>query len=357
MSDAALDEWMAFQRRLGVHQAARRTMFSSPLVPMEYQALQSLETWSRWPEIMRAVDAVLPAEEIGRHFRRPGFGVNATHFYCLGALPAGGRGRWRSLGVVADDERERLVTIADFWRRTTEAWRGDGFTTAFSAGDVVRPYPNELVASLAENAVALDDEELRVAVRRFLATLVQYLFLMYVECRIGIGDSGPYPLPGERTVIVRELSGLSHGWLPWSDVAAAVPVSDLVCVLVYRPGVQHHVTDSATTFSNPDDPFELLESVALYTSDGAGNLAPLPLDALPAIEGAVDLAQRAFYRRLVGWSWEEKVAAGALGYFTMIRPWTVAAGIVDDIDWSMPKAAADVLPTLREMPTRPPLTS
>jgi hypothetical protein len=348
--DGALDEWLGFQRHLGEHQSARRTIFGSPLIPMEYLLLQALETWARWPDIMELTASAMAPETIGERFRRPGFGVNATHCYCLGALPPGGRSRWADLGVVRPDERDRLRTVMDFWRRTSEAWRGDGFATAYSAGDVVRPYPREVTDALAAAAIGLTDDDERRRFRRSLATLVQYLFLVNMECRIGMGDSGPYPLPRERTMIVRELSGLGAGWLPWTDVAAPVPCSDLVVALVYAPGVQHHVTDSATTFSIPEDPFPLLEAAAVFESDGAGALTPLGLDALTPIVAAVEDAQRALYRRIVGWTWDEKVAAGALVYFAMIRPWAVAAGVTDDIDWSMPLAAADVLPTLRGAP-------
>jgi hypothetical protein len=345
--DRALDEWLEFQRHLGEHQAARRTHFASPLIPMEYLLLQALEAWARWPEIMELVTSTTAPEEIGERFRRPGFGVNATHLYCLGALPTGGCSRWAQLGVSRPDERDRLRTVMRFWRGTAEAWRGDGFSTAYAAGDVVRPYPRAVTDDLAGAAVGLTGDDARRRFRRSIATLVQHLFLVNMECRIGMGDSGPYPLPRERTLIVRELSGLSAGWLPWTDVAADVPTSDLVLALVYGPGVQHHVTDSATTFSVPEDPFPLLEAVALFASDGAGALTPLAIDALDPIVAAVEAAQRALYRRVVAWTWDRKVAAGALVYFAMIRPWAVAAGVDGAVDWTMPLAAVDVLPSLR----------
>lgn len=354
LSRAEINELVAYHELVLRELASRRTHLTSGLIPVrEYIILSNIECWHRWPGILAAIDRTIGAEELGRRLRRPGREVSAPYFWSLPNLTFTGRTVRLKMGMLGDDEVARMSVTLDVWRRATAVWRGDGFAQAWDAGDVVRPYDADVVGLLAAGAepVGPVDGERHTLARRFLATLMQYLFLLYLDTRMGTGDSGPYPLADGRTMIVREFSALDGHWMPWADVAAGVPHRSLVCGLVFRPGVQNRVTDFATTASTPVDNLLFLERLAVCSVGPDGELTPVPWDDLAGILAAVKQAQADFYRRVARWSSAEKVEAGAYVYFRgLMRPFTVAAGIDDRIDWTVPRDAADFVPFLELLP-------
>jgi hypothetical protein len=340
-----VQEWLDQIHAITDTLRGERTAFRSPVFPMEYIRVTTLETWRRWPELMVEIDKVVSAEDIGETFRRPGLGVNSTHFYCLACSPVPGNQNWNALGQPAADDPWRAQTVMNFFRRTASAWRADGFTTAFAAGGSIRPYPKEVTQPIADSARSIGDIQLK-EFRRSLAAISQYTFLLNIECRIAIGDSGPYPLPNDRVLVVRELADMGESWRPWSQAAASVRYPGIVMGLVIRPGVSIRITDIATTFTTPGSLLDHVEAVALFSSDGAGNLTPLQLAEFSDFAASLKDVNRALYRNLTGLSYSEKIAAGTMIYFSMLRPWARVAGLEDSFDWDVPRAS---LPVLKEL--------
>ena len=81
-------------------------------------------------------------------------------------------------------------------------------------------------ALLAGTAPVTDDQE-RAGIKRFNATVVNYLFLLYFDTRVGTADAGPYPLPDGRTLLVRDYYQLAESDFGWSSVARDVPYDHL----------------------------------------------------------------------------------------------------------------------------------
>src|SRR5262249_27005954 len=67
------------------------------------------------------------------------------------------------------------------------------------------------------------------------------------------------------------------------------------------------------------------------------SLKPVSLDEIDDILAAVRKAQAALYRSIAAMSRDEKIACGAYVYFGFLRPFAVAAGVADELDWSMPR--------------------
>ena len=149
------------------------------------------------------------------------------------------------------------------------AYRGDGTRQAWDTGTST-PYDDEIVAALLAGAVPIDDDDHRAQVKRFNATLVNHLFLLYFDTRAGYGDTGPYPVPGQpgRTLLVRDYYRLGQGDFPWSDVAKDVPYHHLTAALVLDD-VQSTFTDFGTSNHTPEDYLDRLVGFGLYTTDGA----------------------------------------------------------------------------------------
>jgi len=314
---------------------AERTALESALIPVTpYILVSAAECWYRHPDMVRAIDAAMPAEEIGRAGRRPGQRVNAVHLWSIANIYLLGRKIITAFDPPSDTP-ERTLAVLDFWERAARAFRADGQVQAWHAGFTVRPYDGNVIDTLVGGATAVDDPGERVRLGRFCATLSAYLFLLYFDTRVGTGDTGPYPLPGGRTLLVRDFYRLGPSEFAWSSVAEGMPYQNLTAALVLD-GADVKVNDWGTSITEPEDYVERLVAFGLFTSDG-GALRPVPLDELDAIVAAVRAAQSRLYRSIALMSRDEKIACGAYVYFGFLRPFAEMAGIAGDLDWSVPR--------------------
>ena len=319
--------------------SSERTSLESALIPVTaYILVACAETYLRYPEMMERIDAAMPAEEIGRRARRPGCQVDPCYLWSIANFFLIGRKVMAMVDPEGDDPA-RTAKVLDFWERAALAYRGDGSRQAWDTG-TSRIYDDATIAALLEGAVPISDDHHRSAVKRFSATLVNHLFLMYFDTRAGYGDTGPYPVPGapERSLLVRDFYRLAHGDFPWSDAARDVPYHHLTAALVLE-GVDSTYTDFGTSNHTPEDYLDRLVAFGLYTTDGMppGELRPVPADEHDDIIQAVRKAQSQHYRNIAAMDRDEKIRAGAYVCFTFLRPFAEVAGIADDLDWSVPR--------------------
>ena len=333
---AEADKLIAYHAEISGAMTAERTALESRLIPVSaYILVSAAEAWYRWPDMMTAIDKVMPAEEIGAAGRRPGVRVNAVHLWSIANIYLTGRKLLTTFGLV-EDEPERTWTVLDFWRRAAGAYRADGTLQAWDAGFKVHPYGEDVIESLLSQTAATDDHA-RAAIKKLNATLVAYLFLMYFDTRVGAGDSGPYPLDGGRTLLVRDYYQLGQSDFAWSQVAAGVPYQNLTAALVLD-GVDVRVNDWGTSLTEPEDYLDRLVAFGLYTTDGPGGaLRPVSPDEWDGLLAAVRKAQADHYRQVAAMSRREKIDAGAYVYFSFLRPFAEVAGIADDLDWTVPR--------------------
>ena len=286
----------------------------------------------------------MPAEEIGRRARRPGCQVDPCYLWSIANFYLLGR-KIMAMADPAADDPARTAAVLDFWERAALAYRGDGTRQAWDTG-TSRIYDDATVAALLADAAPIADDEHRAAVKRFNATLVNHLFLLYFDTRAGYGDTGPYPVPGEpgRTLLVRDFYRLAHGDFPWSDVAKDVPYHHLTAALVLDD-VQSTFTDFGTSNHTPEDYLDRLVAFGLYTTDGLppGELRPVPADEHDGIVAAVRKAQAQHYRNIAAMDHDEKIRAGAYVYFSFLRPFAEIAGVADDLDWTVPRDVPEPL--------------
>ena len=339
---ADADELIAYHAEISGAMTAERTALESRLIPVSaYILVSAAEAWYRWPDMMTAIDTAMPAEEIGAAGRRPGMRVNAVHLWSIANIYLTGRKLLTTFGVV-EDEVERTWTVLDFWRRAAGAYRADGTLQAWDAGLSSHPYGDDIVGQLLAGAAATD-EQARSSVKKLNATLVAYLFLMYFDTRVGVGDSGPYRLDGARTLLVRDYYQLAESDFAWSHVAAGVPYQNLTAALVLD-GVDVRVNDWGTSLTDPEDYLDHLVSFGLYTTDGPGGaLRPVPRSEWDGLLAAVRKAQADHYRQVAAMSRRQKIDAGAYVYFSFLRPFAEVAGIADDLDWTVPRDTAGPL--------------
>jgi len=317
-----------------------RTSLESALIPVTaYIVVACGEAFLRYPDLIRRIDAAVPAEEIGRLGRRPGVQINTVYLWSLANFWLVGRKLIQQLDPARDDP-EAAVAVLDFWERAAVAFRNDGTRQAFDNGRA-RPYGDDVITTLLAGVVPVD-EATRPQIKRFNATLIAYLFLLYFDTRVGSGDTGPYPLPDGRTLLVRDYYRLAESDFWWSNVARDVPYANLTAALVLDE-VDLTITDFGTARTQPEDYLDHLVGFALFTTDPApgfatGSLRPVPLDHVDLMISEVRTAQATHYRAIAGMSRDDKVRCGAYVYFSFLKPFADAAGIGDSIDWSVPSA-------------------
>ena len=337
---ARCNEIIAYHAPISRVLTAERTSLESKLIPvLAYVVVACAETFLRYPDMATRIDAAMPAEEIGRRARVPGCQVDSCFLWSIANFPLVGRLVFAGLDPVRDTP-ERLLPILDFWDRAAAAYRGgDGTRQAWDTGTNT-PYDDATIATLLDHAVDVDDPDLAASVKRFNATLVNYLFLLYFDTRAGYCDSGPYAVPGhpERTLLVRDFYRVGRSDFWWSDVAGDVPYSNLTAALVLEGGT-FRVTDFGTSNHTPEDYLDRVVSFSLHTTDGCepGEVRPVPVDELDGIVTAVRQAQSAHYRNIAAMTREEKIRCGAYVYFSFLRPFAAVAGIADELDWTVPR--------------------
>lgn len=331
------NELIAYHSEISGAMTKERTNLESALIPVSaYIVVSAVETYYRWPSMIEAIDAALPAEEIGRRGRRPGCRVNAVHLWTVANMYLVGRKILVSLGMAADDGAATLGVL-DFWERAARAYRADGTRQAWDAGLQAHPYEQDVIDALLGNVTPIDSDDVRASVGRCNATLMSYLFLLYFDTRVGTADSGPWPLPDGRTLMVRDFYqlGPSHFW--WSSVGADMPYQNLTAALVFD-GVNVRVNDWGTSTHEPADYLPHLQGFGLCTTDGGtGGLRPVPFDELAGIAAAAKRAQAQHYRNVAAMTRDEKIKCGAYVYFTFLRPFAEEAGIADELDWTVPR--------------------
>jgi hypothetical protein len=323
-----------------------RTSYHSQLIPVTpYILVACVETWYRYPEMMRAIDAAMPAETIAAAGHRPGSRINSVHYWSIANFYLTGRKVLTAMDPSLDDA-DAAYSVLDFWERGAMAFRhGDGTRQAWDADDVVRPYGPDVIAELVDGVVPVTTSEHRDRIKRFNATLRNYLFLLYFDTRIGTGDSGPYPLPDGRVLLVRDFYQLGPSDYWWSDVAEGMPYQHLVSALVLD-GVDVHVTDFGSATTTPEDYLDHVVGFSLFTTDGGGTgraLRPVDLGEIDGIADFVAEVNVAHYRNVVAMSRDEKIRCGAFVYFGFLKPFAEVAGVAGDLDWTVPVATEGFL--------------
>ncbi len=349
---------------------AERTAYASQLIPVtQYVTVSCIEAFLRYPAAIEAITASRSPEEIGEAARRPGCQADSVFLWGVANFFLIGRNVMNLVDPSIDAGPSGLAradTVLDFWARTSVAYRGGEHLQASDVGDRNDVFPSEVVDTLMAGTTPVDDDR-RERIRRANATIINHLFLLYFDTRVGHGDTGPYDLGDGRTLVVRDYFRLGRSDLAWSGVAAEVPFSNLTAALVLDDGVDVSVTDYGTTVSTPEDYLDHLVGFGLWTTDpvagagtsggtgGGGPLRPLSDDDLDRVAASCRAAQKQHYRDVAAMDRDQRIACGAYVYLTFLRPFAELAGVADEIDWTCPRdTPADLYPLVTAEGDPPP---
>jgi hypothetical protein len=342
LSTAEIDDLLAY---LGWQTwdmlAARSTEGESGLIPrQEYESIAFVQCWADYPrlidEITRAVgvDGVI---EFGRTPRREiGSKLNQLHHWALPFVALAGRGIAIKLGQGAEWERLAEVNALVQWMRRLQhgVW-GEGRYFA-SAHHYRQPYLDaEWLERFQDEQARFDgDDDLRRSIRQFNAATELHTFMLHMDNRLGLGDTGPYPLPEGGVMLVRD-HFLNEPILAWNDACDGLPHA-VTMALFFQSSedVEIRINDIGTTFTTPRDYLQHLTGAAVYARDEwdtpISQIRRLDREEIDAITARATEATLAIYSRVAAMSRRERIMAGVTVYHRdIILPYARAAGLWD----------------------------
>lgn len=339
LTNEHLDDLVGHMSRTFKPEMTRRSGFTSELFPMmPYMSLSTIEDFHTYATRVRIIESAMPAHEIGKRLRERAGVVSPLWTWMAGYHFLIGRQCLIQMGRVAPtDKTDDIRTVVDFWRRLTLAQRGDGTLDNKDAGFTNRYLPDDEVASLTRHLTPLTPAD-RKALKRLNATVTGYLFLLFTDSRVGIYDSGPYPVGDGQVAIVRDLLCLAENDFdyPWAK-GLRTEYSSLSVVLQFDPASfsSFEINDWGTTFTEPDQLLSEVTAAAVVGHRTSGERVQLTPADWPALSADISRIHGELYQRFADMTREERIFAATRMYSWGLKPFATLAGVVDDIDWSI----------------------
>lgn len=326
-----------------VYNCVTRSAQESKLFPvMPYLMSVMVETYYRYPDVIREASQYLSPEEIGGRCREVSTNLQGMTSWAVLNYYLNGRAWLIRTGLVGpNDNLEDLWTVADWWLRFQRSYRAnDGHLNSLDAWDIHQVHSERVLQVFEADAYGCD-ERLRKATNKFLAAATQYSFLVNCESRSGLHSAGPYRLAGDCLMHVRDLINLAECDFSWLDgVAADVPHNNLSLVLI-TDGVRMEITDWATPYTSPEEYSKQIVGVGLYTSDHlCDRYLPVGMGSRGELTSTLeDLAEvfaqttRKLYTRYADMTGTQMIEAGVFTYLSAANPISHFAGTYQQASW------------------------
>jgi hypothetical protein len=327
-------------------QCTTRTVQESKLFPVNpYISLSYLNAWYRWPELLRKIDAAMPAEEIGDRARQVGSYVNTISMGLIPQFYSGGRQILMDMGMLKPtDALDDVMFVLDFGRRLNLSYhRAHGHTIPSDANHRDQVHTARQTAALEDAAIGVTPgDKLHTAFGRFMATMSAYGFLSHCECRLSFCNHGPYKTRAGHEMLVRDAVDLAECDYPWMDgVAAGIEHNNLTVPVIMKDTHFNIVDDWGSFEATPSYDAKNIAAVGLYTSDflsdgyipvhmsGASDLA----DYLEHLREQMESATAAMWKQMAGWTRDQMIDAGLLVYYATQKDLAHFAGVYEQDDW------------------------
>jgi hypothetical protein len=322
----------------------RATEGVSGMIPrQEYEILAFMHEFYRWPEILRmTTDEVGGGQgimDIGATARREiGTKVNAVHDWCIGAVGFG-MGRCGLLALEAigpDDYIEESNEILKFMQRVLWGKRQDGFILNSQDRYRCRIHEEDFLQQLTAQVEELEPGSPKHgAFTQFNAAAELLSFLDHYDCRLGLGDTGPYELPDGNLLILRDLF-VNEEAFHWSDVCddAGLPHCYSLAIIIdpEKMGLNEiRVNDISTTFTRPKNYIDAIVGGAVFSREKwntpMAEVRNIPIDELASHLEGVRTATLKLYTKTARMNRRDLIWNGQYVYYVdMILPHLRLAG-------------------------------
>ncbi|HEY3650672.1 MAG TPA: hypothetical protein VGL33_22090 [Streptosporangiaceae bacterium] len=321
----------------------RATEGVSGMIPrQEYEILAFMHEFYRWPEILRMTTNEVGAQgllDIGASARREiGTKVNAVHDWAIGAVGFGmGRCGLLALEAIKPDEYvEESNEILKFMQRILWGKRQDGYILNSQDRYRCQIHEPDFLQGIVDQLEQLEEgSPQHDAFTRFNAAAELLAFLDHFDCRLGLGDTGPYELANGNLLILRDLF-VNEEEFHWSDVCEDARLPHCYTLAIELDpnamGLQEiRVNDISTTFTRPKNYIPAIVGGAVFAREKwntpMGQVEPIKIDALGEQLGRVQEATLKLYRKISRMSRRDLIWSGQYVYYIdMILPHLRLAG-------------------------------
>ncbi len=337
--------WIRKSSDIFYWQCTTRTVQESKLFPVNpYIALSYYNCWYRYPEILRKIDAAMPAEEIGDRAREVSTSANAIMLGIIQQFYLGGRQFLIDMGMInPTDGIDDLHFVLDFARRINLGYhRQNSYVLNSDDNNKGQILPERTLQVFEADALGCKPgDKLHTSVVKFFATASQYAFLKNCECRLGIHNSGPYKV-GNREMLIRDFVDLAEGDYPWLDgVAAGIEHNNLTLPVIMKDTHFNIVDDWGSFEATPSYNHDNMVAVGLYTSDYLSNgYIPVHMDNASEMSDYLNHSRNAMvtatselWKAISGWTRDQMVDAGLLVYYSVAKDLAHFAGVYEQDDW------------------------
>ena len=321
----------------------RATEGASGMIPrQEYELLALMHEFYRWPELISMTTREIGVQgvlDIGASSRTEvGTKINAVHDWSLGAVGFG-MGRCALLALEAikpDDYIEESSTILKFMQRVLWGKRKDGWI--LNSQDRYRCQIHEpaFLETLQTSVEALEPNSPRHdALIQFNAAAELLSFLDHFDCRLGLGDTGPYRLANGNLLIIRDLFCNEDAY-HWSDVCDHEQVPHCYTIILEidpnSMGLQEiRVNDISTTFTRPKNYIPHVVGAGGFVREKwntpIDEIYPVAISELPPRLAGIQNATLKLYTKLSKMSRRQLITNGMYVYYVgMILPHLRRAG-------------------------------
>jgi hypothetical protein len=280
--------------------------------------------------------------EIGASARREiGTKINCVHDWCLGAVGfAMGRCGLLALEEIGpNDYVEESNELLKFMQRVLWGKRQDGWILNSQDRYRCRIHEPALLEKFTAEMQRLEpgspDHD---ALIQFNAAAELLAFLDHYDCRLGLGDTGPYPLPNGNLLIVRDLFTNEEAY-DWSDVCdhEGVPYCYSILFEINPKAMgldEIRINDISTTFTRPKNYIPFIESAAVFVREKwdspLGEIYPIKLTELAKRLEGIQQATFKLYSKLARMSRRQLITNGMYVYYCgMIIPHLRRVGLYE----------------------------
>ena len=277
------------------------------------------------PDAIRRTLKQTTPEEIARRGKRLGSSVSPLAIWTLGYHFLVGREMLIDLSQLkANAQAEDIALVLDFWRRLTFTHRSDGRLDNSEAGAANVFLPATIVQHFYDALIPVD-AGIKRRVEQFLSAVQEYRSVLNAEARLGIADSGPYPLNVERVLIIRDFFDLKGTYYPWRDVVAEVPHHTCALAFTFDPEDFQtlELSDQSELQTTPSGYREAIREIAFASSD-SGSPQLLPFTEMDWLTRAIRKAQPKLEEWFNRRTRRERIITGALPW--IIRLFAILPG-------------------------------
>lgn len=284
------------------------------------------------PLVTAELERRVLADELGRRRRAPGVNLalglcGFLWIYLFGRLQRYLEAGWPDKEVDLGDH-EQAASVITYWEGVARAYRGDGSLVAGQTrtDGVIRCLDEADVARLSEAALARGPVEDAAVVRKALAQMELYCFLVHGEQRDGIFNHGPYPLEDGSQMVLKELTDLQNPFMPWVTPERRLSTSLVVVPIVLR-GIEAWFDMYGTLYTEPEDYFPYVTGIEILAGP---ELEPITMAELDGIGRQAHEVQKAVFREMAAWDERYKLLHAATQYANVNYPLLELAGATHD---------------------------